>query len=366
MASKRETSIAIWLLICALCVAVMVGVGGLTRLTESGLSITEWKPISGTIPPLSHKEWEESFALYKTIPEYQQVNYGMSLEQYKQIYWLEYLHRLLGRLTGVIFFVPFVVLLAFRQFSFSEATRLGVIFLLGALQGFMGWYMVKSGLSVRTDVSHIRLMFHLVLAFIIFGFLFWNSLSYFAKSGLRREPTLAQTLYNDVTWNFWLRLIMPMVLGLVLLQVATGALVAGTHAGLIYNTFPKMNEYWVPPETYALKPWTMNLLYNVTTLQFHHRMLAIIIALLSIASWQRVVFHKFAQSTPKPILFRMSLVVVTVCGQFALGVITLLNQVPIPLASLHQLGGLVVFASVLWLVHGVVTLRRVRQLAEHG
>src|SRR5271155_1419927 len=232
---RDRRAVAAWLFICCALVSVLVVVGGVTRLTHSGLSITEWDPIVGTLPPLSDGDWSEAFIRYRSTPEYRQVNPDMDLEAFKHIYWWEYAHRLLGRAIGVAFLLPYLWFLIRRQIPLGYAGALAAIFALGGLQGALGWYMVQSGLVDDPRVSHLRLTAHLGLAFLIFGAMLWVALSLSRprpaspdKPALRRFASL--------------------LVGLVYLMVLAGGLVAGIRAGFAYNSFPRMNGHWVPPE----------------------------------------------------------------------------------------------------------------------
>ncbi len=329
--------IAIWLMICAVMVAVMVMLGGATRLTESGLSMVHWKPLT-VLPPMNDTEWQTAFTDYQASPEFVKKNSWMTVEDFKSIYWLEYLHRLWGRTIGFAVFLPLVWLGAKRAIDRPLAWKLGVLLVLGGLQGVLGWYMVASGLVDRPDVSQYRLAAHLVSAFVLYGFIVWLVLDQreAAKPAARiDEPALAR-----------FALAIP---PLVLLVVAAGAFVAGLDAGKVYNTFPLMDGQWTPPDGLALQPWYMNLFENIATVQFQHRVLAVSLVTLIAALW----FYGRGRAlgtrvhTLRHALLAMALV------QAALGISTLLMVVPLGLALTHQMGALVLFTLSICFAHAV-------------
>ena len=323
-----------WLLFCACLVFLMVVIGGLTRLTESGLSIVEWKLVTGILPPLNETQWQEEFARYQTSPQYRNVNSGMDVAAFKSIYWLEYLHRLLGRLVGVAFFVPLLFFLARKRIPPQLRPRLVAIFLLGGMQGAIGWYMVKSGLIDMPMVSPLRLAFHLSLAFVLFALLLWSAYD----CGVRRWQNSSAGLrkFSSVT------------IALVLAQVILGALVAGLDAGLVYNSFPTMNGQWMPSEIAFLNPWWRNLWQNAATVQFMHRMGAYIVAVTL-----GIFAVKLMRNDRDERLKKAGMVLLLLlAAQFTLGVLTLLYQVPVPLASLHQAFALILFGHCVTIRHG--------------
>lgn len=319
---QKNKSIAIWLFVCAAMVFVMVVLGGLTRLTHSGLSIVDWRPITGTLPPLTQGAWEQVFALYRETPEYLKVNQGMDLAGFKSIFWLEYIHRLWGRLIGLVFLLPLIYVTVRRLIPGKISLKLLAIFALGFLQGVMGWYMVKSGLVDTPWVSPYRLMVHLMLAFILFALLvgqgmrFWWGVDFQGKSPL----------------------FLKIMLALIFITVVYGALVAGYRAGLVYNTFPLMNGHWVPEDAWALHPWGRNLVENPSTIQWVHRILATV----TFGYVHYVAFK--TQSWVGPL-------VVLVWLQFILGILTILTQVDILWAILHQANALLVWGAAIILNH---------------
>jgi cytochrome c oxidase assembly protein subunit 15 len=314
----------------------MVVVGGVTRLTHSGLSITEWQPIVGTVPPLSDAAWHEAFAKYQQTPEFRLVNRHMSLDEFKPIFWMEWAHRLLGRLIGLAFFVPFVYFLLRRRLDWSLGWQLAGIFVLGGLQGAMGWYMVKSGLIEDPRVSQFRLTAHLGLAFLIYGLMFWVALGILRPRDAHPDPRLA-VLRRFSTW----------LVALIFVMVLTGGFVAGIRAGFAYNTFPLMNGHVVPPELFMLEPWWLNFFSNMATVQFDHRLLAWALAFLVPWFWLR------ARLAPLSDAGRLAChaLLAALALQVILGIATLLLVVPIGLAAAHQAGAVLLFSAALWTAH---------------
>lgn len=322
--SARSYAIHHWLVLCMTLVAGMVLIGGLTRLTESGLSIVEWKLLSGTVPPLTHEAWKSEFASYQTSPEYQKINNYMELADFKKIFWLEYIHRLLGRVTGLALAIPFILFAAFRKMDPPLTARMCIACILVAAQGAVGWVMVKSGLVNDPRVSPVRLAAHLTLAFLLFNLLLWTKLQ---LSEIRRP-----------TAPIWQAIAIRLITLLVLIQIIFGAFVAGLDAGFSYNTFPLMDGDWIPQGLLTLEPWSRNLVENTITVQFQHRSMAYIVSCAILAfvslSWQR---------TPH---FRRTFIylVLALTLQFFLGILTLVYVVPLPLASAHQLVALLLLS----------------------
>lgn len=327
--ARTARVVGFWLAAIAGLVALMVLVGGYTRLTDSGLSITEWKPVTGAIPPLSHEAWEAEFEKYRRIPEYQLINQGMSLEAFQRIYLIEYAHRLLGRLIGVAFALPFLYFLIRGQIDRGLMPRLIGLFVLGGLQGAIGWWMVASGLVERTDVSQYRLTIHLGFAVLIFGALIWTALDVLARPA---DPAAAPVRASA-------RLTLALIFG----QILLGGLVAGLDAGMAYNTWPLMDGRLIPEGLFAVTPAWLNPFENALAVQFNHRMMAIIVAVAAIATWWR------ARTGPAGQLAALLLAVIGV--QFALGVWTLVAQVPLELGLLHQAGALLAIAVATALAH---------------
>ena len=336
---KARRQIAHWLLACCGLVFAMVVLGGVTRLTRSGLSIVEWQPISGILPPLTQEAWLTLFEKYRHSPEYHQVNAGMSLDDFKGIFWLEYYHRLLGRIIGLTFFVPFLWFLVKGRIDARLGLRLGGIFVLGGLQGVMGWYMVDSGLIHDPRVSPFRLTTHLLLAFAIYAAMLWTALD---LASPRSEDAGSAAVRS-------LRRAMMLVTALVLLMLITGGIVAGTRSGLAYNTFPLMNGHIIPPELFMLDPWHGNFAHNPATIQFNHRLFAWVLAFFVPWIWWRSRHTDIAPRTQR--LFHLLLAVLG--AQIALGIATLLHAVPVALGAAHQGGALVVFTVALILNHAL-------------
>jgi len=325
-----------WLFVCAAMVFLMVVLGGATRLTESGLSMVEWKPLH-ILPPMSDAEWAEEFAAYQQSPEFVKKNSWMEVGDFKEIFWLEFTHRLWGRLIGFVFFVPFVVFLAKRQVDRPHFWKFLGLFALGGAQGALGWYMVASGLVDRPDVSQYRLAAHLLTAFVCFGLLLWVAVDLKARAGGNPAPTAD---------GAQLRPLAMFVTLFALLVVTSGAFVAGLDAGRGWNTFPLMDGALVPSGLYSETPWYRNWFDNHMTVQFNHRLLAMILVGLVIWMW----FKSRTLLLSKGARIWLAHVVAMVFVQAALGITTLLLVVPIGWALAHQTGAQLVFAfSVLLL-----------------
>ncbi len=328
-------TVRVWLLTLVVMIWGMVILGGLTRLTGSGLSIVEWQPIMGAMPPLSHTDWITAFEAYQKFPQYQAM--PIDLSEFKVIFAWEYFHRLLGRLIGVIFFVPLIWFAALGQLDRSTKRFLGVALLLGAAQGFLGWYMVKSGLIDVPRVSHYRLAAHLSLALFLGSWLIWTYWQLRARASLRTKlPDYSQNrMISRLSWA---------ILGVVALQIVYGAFTAGLRAGYIYNTFPKMAGYWIPPYWDRLDPLWLNFFENETMIQLIHRILGISLTVLIVANSLYVGIKKRSRFEQ-----RVSwLMVLCVVVQVLLGILTLINMVPVPLASLHQAGAVVLLTVALF------------------
>ncbi|HEY0282548.1 MAG TPA: COX15/CtaA family protein [Rhizomicrobium sp.] len=333
-------AVGIWLLAVAALIVAMVAVGGLTRLTGSGLSITQWDPIMGALPPMGDAAWHDAFAKYQQIPQYRLENQGMSLEGFKAIFWWEWAHRLLGRLIGFAFFVPFVWFAWTGAIARKEWPRMVLLFALGGLQGFVGWWMVESGLETRVSVSQYRLAIHLGVAVILLGAILWTALEY-----LRHPPPDASSLRSThrplhkgeakAAFAF---------VGLVYLQILLGALVAGLHAGLIYNTWPLMDGRLFPEHPFFASPWWINFGENPGLAQFNHRIAAYLLAVCAYLLWswgRRIGLQGAARRSTDAVLYTMLI-------QVALGIFTLLWHVPIMLAVLHQVVAALLFCAAIW------------------
>lgn len=322
----------IWLIACMACVVAMVWLGGVTRLTESGLSIVKWDLVSGTLPPVSQEAWQAEFDAYKTSPEYQKKNTHFDVAAFKNIFWLEYLHRLLGRITGMVFLLPLLYFAARRNLPAPFLKRmLGITVLVGA-QGTVGWIMVASGLVDQPRVSPIKLALHLMLAFSVFACLLMTYHRYFTPV---RIEAASRLLHHGAR----------VLLALFTLQLILGAIVAGTDAGYSYNTYPLMDGRFIPTGLYLLSPWWLNHLENIVMIQFQHRIGALILA-GSVLAYAWYLCMRIAQGK------RWALQLAAAVGlQFALGVATLLSVMALPLASAHQLVALWLLATLLQLIH---------------
>jgi heme a synthase len=334
--AKQDRTVAWWLLICCGLVFAMVVLGGFTRLTGSGLSMVDWRPLMGILPPLSDAEWQRVFEMYRESPEYKMVNAGFGIEGFKGIFWLEYLHRLLGRLIGLVFFLPFVFFLIKGYVVRREWPKYLLMFVLGGMQGLLGWYMVKSGLVNVPQVSQYRLTAHLVAAFLIYAYMFWVAMSLLfpAPQNAPRHPWYGKTLGLFV---------------LLSVTIISGGFVAGLKAGKIYNTFPMMGDYWVPPGLMALEPIWRNFFDNMTTVQFDHRLLAITTFALVVAYW----FGARSVDLPTRARPAANALLHTAIVQVVLGVATLLFAVPVVLGAAHQGVAMILFTIALYLVHAL-------------
>jgi len=322
-----------WLLIGAFLVIAMVVVGGYTRLSDSGLSMVSWKPVTGWLPPTSEAAWADAFGEYQTSPEYIKRNYDFTLSEFKEIYWPEFVHRLLGRIIGIVFIIPFLFFLIRGKLKDKKLRiNLILIFLLGGLQGFIGWYMVKSGLVDRPDVSHYRLALHLVTALTLFGTILWTTFGMlYPKPNDTHGSSIKKWLYG--------------LFVLLSLQIIYGAFVAGLNAGKFYPTFPKMGDSWVPgPVGDAIsKDGFASFLESPFVVQFMHRWLAAIIVLLVIWIFIRALKISLTDLQRRSLLFVLSAVLL----QFTLGVFTIINMTPLILGIIHQLGTVVLLSAVL-------------------
>ncbi|MFQ5625890.1 MAG: COX15/CtaA family protein [Methyloligellaceae bacterium] len=329
---KDGLAVQVWLFCLCVLIFAMVLVGGATRLTDSGLSITEWQPILGIVPPMGEGAWQEAFAKYRLIPEYELVNKGMSMDEFRFIYWWEWAHRFLGRMIGFAFLLPFLLFWLTGRISKQLWPKLIVMFVLGGLQGALGWYMVMSGLVARVDVSQYRLAAHLCAAVLIFAYIFWVALR------LRRE---------DAQWTAATRSVRTSAALLaagLFLQIGLGAFVAGLDAGQGYNTWPLMDGAFIPEGLGAMSPWYLNLFENALTVQFDHRMLAYIIIGWALAH-AALAITRFGSGS---ITLGAGMLFLAVLLQGMLGIATLLAHAPVGLSLAHQAMAIFVFAIALW------------------
>ncbi|MEM1114489.1 MAG: COX15/CtaA family protein [Pseudomonadota bacterium] len=342
-----DRQIATWLLVCAAVIFGMILLGGVTRLTGSGLSMVEWRPLMGIIPPLSEAAWLDVFEKYKQYPEYQKVNLGMDLAGFKVIFMYEYLHRVLGRLIGTLYFVPFAYFLWKGMVRPDMKARLWLLFVLGGLQGLLGWYMVKSGLVDNPRVSQYRLTSHLGLAFAIYAYMIWLALDLLTSRGERTELRWG----GMATWS-------AILVGLVYLMILTGGLVAGTRAGFAYNTWPLMGTSFIPDMVYSGASAWRDAFEDITTIQFNHRMFAYILSAMIVATAISVYRSRYAGGARRAV----SLLLLALAGQVVLGISTLLLHVPISLAAAHQGGAVVLLSAVIYFAH--VMLRHADAVKE--
>jgi heme a synthase len=335
---SRRRSLRIWLYsIAATTFAVMV-VGGITRLTQSGLSIVDWQPIMGVIPPLNEAQWQEAFDRYRQFPEYQVLRQGMSMDEFKFIFFWEYLHRVVARLIGMVFLVPFVWFAVRRYFNREMAIRALALFGLGAMQGVMGWFMVSSGLVDRPSVSHFRLAAHLSLAFIIFGACIWLARQLRPDfSRVRVAPDVLRSLRTGAV-----------VVGVLLaLQIVWGAFVAGLKAGFMYNTFPLMGGRLVPLDLLALDGTLVNFFHHSSAVQWLHRLLGTVLTAAAVIVGVRALNERVDAPSRRLALSIMTLML----AQYGLGILTLVYRVPVSLGVAHQALAMVIFGFWVWWVH---------------
>lgn len=334
----NDRAIARWLLVCATLIFAMVILGGVTRLTGSGLSMVKWHPIHGVVPPLGEQQWMEEFSHYQQSPEFQKINRDMTLDGFKQIFYFEYSHRMLGRLIGLVFLLPFLYFFFTKRIKYGLTPKLLVMFILGGLQGLLGWYMVKSGLVDNPHVSQYRLTAHLVSAIIIYGFIVWTALGLLNTSS--RVPK-RHSRYPGF------RKAVHYLMMLLVITIISGGFVAGLKAGLIFNTFPKMGNAWIPSDLMILSPFYLNFFENMITVQFDHRVLALTTASLCLIYWLISKTCNFDRATETS----FNLVGLMVVVQVTLGISTLLLQVPVWLGASHQAGALLLFTALLNNMH---------------
>ncbi|MEW7292719.1 COX15/CtaA family protein [Aquimarina sp. 2304DJ70-9] len=332
---KDNKKVIYWLLTGCLLIFIMVVIGGITRLTHSGLSISNYKLISGTIPPMNETEWNDAFELYKQYPEYQKINNQFTLEDFKDIYFWEWLHRVIGRFIGVVFIIPFLYFLIRKQLTKPTIRKSIILMLLGGFQGFLGWFMVKSGLIDRPDVSHYRLAMHLTAAFITFAYTFWVALDLIYPT----KKVIDIKFRNLVRWG----------LVILLIQIIYGAFVAGLDAGLLHNHWPLMNDGALIHESVYIEqsPVIMNFVEGKSGVQFIHRYLAYIVVALILLIWYRG--KRIEKSDLQTKSLHILLIIVGL--QFFLGVFTLIYRVPIVLGILHQITAFFLLGAMTFSLH---------------
>lgn len=332
---KDNKTVIYWLLTGCILIFIMVVVGGITRLTHSGLSISNYKLISGTIPPMNDTEWNEAFELYKQYPEYQKLNNHFGLEDFKDIYFWEWLHRVIGRFIGLVFIIPFLYFLIRKQLSKPTIKKSIILLTLGGFQGFLGWYMVKSGLVDNPDVSHYRLAAHLTTAFITFAYTFWVALDLMFP----KQKEINKSFRNLVRFG----------LGLLLLQIIYGAFVAGLDAGFIHNHWPMMNEGKFMHETVYIEqnPLYKNFIEGKSGVQFVHRILAYVVVAAIFIIWNKSKKLSLTNYQQRGV----NLLLIMVGVQFLLGVLTIILQVPVWLGVAHQVGAFVLLSIMTFTLH---------------
>lgn len=350
----------IWLFSGCAMISVILIVGGLTRLNQAGLSITEWEVVSGVVPPLSDMQWEEAFETYRQFPEYHYVHRGMSLEEFKVIYWWEYSHRMLSRLLGILFLIPFVIFVKKRVMPPGDAMKIAGIALLGGVQAFLGWYMVQSGLEDQPVVSHLRLGIHLVFAFFLFQLLWtmaWNRMHGINRTWhhmpvepvIRKKGNVLGSVAGYRTFRGFakgrlLKFLWPVAVAVLYLQVMAGGWTAGLKAGYVYPTFPMMGDYWIPPELGRFAPWWYDLSHNAISVQYLHRILALLLTLLVLPLSAAGI-----RSGIRPLQLTGLGLLIILALQITSGAFNLLWGVPAWLSSAHQFGALLLLALlVLW------------------
>lgn len=335
---RNNRQVAIWLLLCASVIFGMIVLGGVTRLTGSGLSIVEWQPLMGVIPPLNEEQWQETFDKYKQYPEYQKVNQGMDLAGFKRIFAYEYAHRLLGRIIGLLFFVPMVLFWRAGKILPQHKPKLLALFVLGGLQGLLGWLMVKSGLVDTPRVSQYRLVAHLGLAVIIYGYMLWVAFD-LLYPGRQADPQIGLGLKR---FSFG-------ITGLLFVMILSGGLVSGIHAGFAYNTFPLMDGQFFPTGLYGTEPAWAAIFTDITTVQFNHRILAYLLVILIVGFFIAAMRAGVSGRAKLGNFAMLGMLVV----QVALGISTLLLVVPVPLAAAHQGGAVLLLTASLYLSHAL-------------
>jgi cytochrome c oxidase assembly protein subunit 15 len=334
---EQNKPVVIWLLaVCAL-IFCMVVLGGVTRLTNSGLSMVEWEPVMGIIPPLNDSEWQETFSKYQQSPEYQKVNLGMNMEEFKSIFYFEYAHRVLGRLIGLAFLLPFIYFLIRKKISRPMIPKMIIMFVLGGLQGVLGWYMVKSGLVHDPRVSQYRLTAHLLAAILIYSYILWVAMGMLWDN---RENTVIAGFMR-------LRRFSLSITALIVIMIISGGFVAGTDAGLAFNTFPLMNGQLVPEGLFSLSPLYLNFFENMATIQFNHRLIALLLFIIIPVFWYFI--QKSALQQRTRIIAHLLMLMLGL--QVSLGISTLLFHVPVALAATHQAGALLLLTLSLLLNH---------------
>lgn len=329
-----DRQIAYWLFFSAAVIFGMILLGGVTRLTNSGLSMVDWKPLMGMIPPMSEADWQHMFWKYQQFPEYQKINMGMSLDEFKSIFMYEYLHRMLGRLIGVIFIVPFLFFYFSKRIRAGLTPKLVLMLIGGGCQGLLGWYMVKSGLVDKPDVSQYRLSAHLGAAVLIYSFILWTAFGLVSPKA--KQPVQLRTFSYSLS-------------GLIFLMILSGGLVAGTKAGFAYPTWPLMGDSFIPPGLYSMAPAWLSAFEDITTIQFNHRIFAyLIVALVLIFATKAL-----KADIQGPARIGIFALVGFLVLQVSLGISTLIFYMPVPVAAAHQVGAVALLSASLFVSHSL-------------
>ena len=329
---QHSRQIAYWLFFCAAVIFGMILLGGVTRLTNSGLSMVDWKPLMGIVPPLSEADWQHMFFKYQQFPEYQKINMGMSLEAFKSIFMYEYLHRVLGRLIGVIFILPFLFFYFTKRIKAGLTPKLLIMLLGGGFQGLLGWYMVKSGLVDKPDVSQYRLTAHLGAAVLIYSFILWTAFGLVSPKS--SQPSQLKTFAYSLS-------------GLIFLMILSGGLVAGTKAGYAYPTWPLMGDSFIPAGLYSMSPGWLAAFEDITTIQFNHRIFAYVIVALVLTFAAKALKSDIQGPVKIGLFFMLGFLVL----QITLGISTLIFYVPVPVAAAHQVGAVALLSASLFVSH---------------
>lgn len=331
---QPDRALVAWLFSVAGLVWLMIMLGGYTRLTQSGLSMVEWRPITGIFPPLSETAWAESFSLYQASPEFQKINFNMSLSDYQKIYYIEYFHRLLGRLIGLVYFIPLVIFWKRSKIPTQAKKHLLLLLFLGGLQGGLGWYMVKSGLVNNPHVSPYRLTLHLMMALLIYMGLLWVGFEFLKASKARYEQQNKKCYFGG-----WV------LVGFCVLTIMSGGFMAGTRAGLLFPTFPKFGPVWIPENMYTLTPFWLNWFENLITIHFNHRFLALLLLLVLV----HFCYHLF--KTNKKYHKTLFCILILLGVQILLGAFAVLWLLPIPIALAHQVNAFLLLTVLLYLIN---------------
>ncbi len=332
--------VTVWLLIICAMIYSVIAIGGYTRLTESGLSMVDWHPVSGVLPPLTQAQWNAEFEHYQQFPEFKTVNSDLTLQGFKRIFWIEYTHRMAGRLVALAFLLPFLFFQFRGYFSIAMSLRLIAVFLVGGLQGLLGWYMVKSGMVNDPSVSQYRLAAHLSLAVLLYSYVLWLSVGLIYRKFQPGNLEISKRLVAGIA----------VCIGLVVIMLVSGGFMAGTRAGFVVNTFPHMNGEWIPQMLFSLTPLWANLFENVIAIQFIHRWIAFALVAAITVVW----FQRFSMNRSMIRIMLDIVMIVAIC-QFFLGVATLVSRVQLPIALAHQSGFVMLLSALIIMLRLVVT-----------